>query len=242
MTPTIERIAPILAQRLRPVRSALRPGQWRSAGWRSRSRLTRSAAPWDAPCMDPAGILLQTPIFRDPRTRRRRALPDLRQRRYCPRSDRLDGDRAEVIVVLAEGQLKARPGEPRWPRGDRGVAQPRRTKIDGPTRSSGFSPSTIPTPRQVVLVMDNLNTHGIGSLYEAFEPAKAFALAQRLEIHHTPKTRLQAQHRRDRAVRPDPAVPRPPDRRPRHPQRRARRLATRHQRRPASGRLALHHR
>jgi len=38
-----------------------------------------------------------------------------------------------------------------------------------------------------VLVMDNLNTHGIGSLYEAFEPAEAFALAQRLEIHHTPR-------------------------------------------------------
>ena len=35
--------------------------------------------------------------------------------------------------------------------------------------------------------MDNLNTHGIGSLYEAFEPAEAFALAQRLEIHHTPR-------------------------------------------------------
>ena len=39
----------------------------------------------------------------------------------------------------------------------------------------------------VVLVMDNLNTHGIASLYEAFEPAEAHALAQRLEIHHTPK-------------------------------------------------------
>ena len=39
----------------------------------------------------------------------------------------------------------------------------------------------------VVLVMDNLNTHGIASLYEAFEPEEAFALAQRLEIHHTPK-------------------------------------------------------
>ena len=39
----------------------------------------------------------------------------------------------------------------------------------------------------VVLVMDNLNTHGIASLYEAFEPAEAYALAQRLEIHHTPK-------------------------------------------------------
>jgi hypothetical protein len=35
--------------------------------------------------------------------------------------------------------------------------------------------------------MDNLNTHGTGSLYEAFEPAEAFALAQRLEIHHTPR-------------------------------------------------------
>jgi hypothetical protein len=31
------------------------------------------------------------------------------------------------------------------------------------------------------------NTHGIASLYEAFEPEEAFALAQRLEIHHTPK-------------------------------------------------------
>ncbi|WP_406253345.1 transposase [Streptomyces atratus] len=35
--------------------------------------------------------------------------------------------------------------------------------------------------------MDNLNTHGIASLYEAFDPEEAFALAQRLEIHHTPK-------------------------------------------------------
>ena len=35
--------------------------------------------------------------------------------------------------------------------------------------------------------MDNLNTHTLGSLYEAFHPAKAFALAQRLEIHHTPR-------------------------------------------------------
>ena len=38
-----------------------------------------------------------------------------------------------------------------------------------------------------VVVMDNLSTHGIASLYEAFELAKAFDLAQRLEIHHTPK-------------------------------------------------------
>ncbi|WP_200303599.1 transposase [Streptomyces adelaidensis] len=44
-----------------------------------------------------------------------------------------------------------------------------------------------PDADAVVLVMDNLNTHTIASLYEAFEPEEAFALAQRLEIHHTPR-------------------------------------------------------
>jgi hypothetical protein len=36
-------------------------------------------------------------------------------------------------------------------------------------------------------VMDNLNTHTISSLYEAFLPAVALSLAKRLEIHYTPK-------------------------------------------------------
>jgi hypothetical protein len=44
-----------------------------------------------------------------------------------------------------------------------------------------------PQAERVVLVMDNLNTHGVGSLYEAFEPAEARRLAEKLEIHHTPK-------------------------------------------------------
>ena len=35
--------------------------------------------------------------------------------------------------------------------------------------------------------MDNLNTHSLGSLYEAFEPAEAQRLAARLDIHYTPK-------------------------------------------------------
>jgi hypothetical protein len=39
---------------------------------------------------------------------------------------------------------------------------------------------------RVVLVMDNLNTHTRGSLYEAFPPAEAKRLADRLEIHSTP--------------------------------------------------------
>ncbi len=41
--------------------------------------------------------------------------------------------------------------------------------------------------KQVILVMDNLNTHKLGSLYEAFEPAEARRIAERLEIHYTPK-------------------------------------------------------
>lgn len=40
---------------------------------------------------------------------------------------------------------------------------------------------------KVRLVMDNLNTHSIASLYEAFEPKEARRLAERLEIHYTPK-------------------------------------------------------
>jgi len=35
--------------------------------------------------------------------------------------------------------------------------------------------------------MDNLNTHAISSLYEAYLPEEAFRLAQRLEIRFTPK-------------------------------------------------------
>jgi hypothetical protein len=40
---------------------------------------------------------------------------------------------------------------------------------------------------KVVLVMDNLNTHKIASLYEAFPPEQARRIAEKLEIHYTPK-------------------------------------------------------
>jgi hypothetical protein len=40
---------------------------------------------------------------------------------------------------------------------------------------------------KVVLVMDNLNTHTVSSLYEAFPAKEAFELARKLEIHYTPK-------------------------------------------------------
>ena len=44
-----------------------------------------------------------------------------------------------------------------------------------------------PDADKVVLVVDNLNTHGPGCLYEAFEPARARRIAEKLEWHYTPK-------------------------------------------------------
>lgn len=63
----------------------------------------------------------------------------------------------------------------------------RRTKIDWAQFIKLLLLTMYPEAAVVVLVMDNLNTHGIGSLYEAFDPETARALAARLEIHHTPK-------------------------------------------------------
>ena len=44
-----------------------------------------------------------------------------------------------------------------------------------------------PDAEKIVLVMDNLNTHTPASLYEAFPPEEAKRLADKLEIHYTPK-------------------------------------------------------
>jgi hypothetical protein len=67
------------------------------------------------------------------------------------------------------------------------TAREHRTRRDWAAEVDRLLNHDYPDVEKVILVMDNLNTHSIGSLYEAFEPAKAFALAQRLEIHHTPK-------------------------------------------------------
>jgi len=62
-----------------------------------------------------------------------------------------------------------------------------RTKVDWAQRVKWVLDNQYPVAEKVVLVMDNLNTHVISSLYEAFPPEEAFRLAQRLEIHYTPK-------------------------------------------------------
>jgi len=66
-------------------------------------------------------------------------------------------------------------------------ALPQRTKIDWANQMKWLLDEQYPNAKKVVAVMDNLNTHGIHSFYDAFPPEEAFRLAQRLEIHFTPK-------------------------------------------------------
>jgi hypothetical protein len=66
-------------------------------------------------------------------------------------------------------------------------ALPRRTKTDWASKVKWLLDEQYPDVEKVVLVMDNLNAHTISSLYAAFPPEEAFRLAQRPELHFTPK-------------------------------------------------------
>ena len=63
----------------------------------------------------------------------------------------------------------------------------RRTKVDWARVVRKLVDEDYPDKDRIVLVMDNLNTHHPASLYDAFEPAEARRIAERLEIHYTPK-------------------------------------------------------
>ncbi len=63
----------------------------------------------------------------------------------------------------------------------------RRTRIDFAIVVKELCDDLYSEAEKIVLVMDNLNTHNIASLYEAFEPVEARRLAEKLEIHYTPK-------------------------------------------------------
>lgn len=62
-----------------------------------------------------------------------------------------------------------------------------RTRIDFAHFVKKLVDEFYPTAKTIVLVLDNLNTHDKTSLYEAFEPGEAKRLADKLEIHYTPK-------------------------------------------------------
>ncbi len=62
-----------------------------------------------------------------------------------------------------------------------------RTRLDWAEQIRHLLDVQYPDAAGIRLVMDNLNTHSIASLYEAFAPAEARRLAKRLDIHYTPK-------------------------------------------------------
>lgn len=63
----------------------------------------------------------------------------------------------------------------------------RKTGVDWAFEIQELLEVDFPQAQKVILVCDNLNTHTIASFYEAFEPAVARRLVERLELHHTPK-------------------------------------------------------
>ena len=62
----------------------------------------------------------------------------------------------------------------------------RRTAVDFAHRMKWLVDQAYPDATVVRLVLDNLNTHKLGSLYEAFAPSEARRIAKRLEFHQTP--------------------------------------------------------
>ena len=66
-------------------------------------------------------------------------------------------------------------------------AQEHRTKLDWAHQIHALLTVHFPDAQKIRLVMDNLNTHVIGALYEAYPPEIARELVKRLEIHYTPK-------------------------------------------------------
>ncbi len=63
----------------------------------------------------------------------------------------------------------------------------RRTKKDWAMQIKQMLEERYPTAIKVRLVLDNLNTHGLASLYDTFPPQEARRLAERLDLHYTPK-------------------------------------------------------
>jgi hypothetical protein len=62
-----------------------------------------------------------------------------------------------------------------------------RTAVDWAHFMQDLAEMHYPDAEKIVVVLDNLNTHGPGSFYEAFPPAEAKRLAARFEFHYTPK-------------------------------------------------------
>jgi hypothetical protein len=130
------------------------------------------------------------------------------QRPYDPKRPQVCLDEAsKQLVAQTRTPLPAEPGQPLredYEYERRGTANlfmlfeplagqrqvkvtQRRTAVDFAEVLRDLVDVHYPEADRIVLVMDNLNTHKVASLYEAFEPALARRLIEKLEIHYTPK-------------------------------------------------------
>jgi len=133
---------------------------------------------------------------------------DLYQQPYDPKYPLVNMDEKPLQLIKETRQsLPARPGKPLrydyeyervgtahvfvftepltgWRTVD---VSEQRTGVDWAHQGQPLLADHYPKAVKVRWGCDNLNTHKIASLYEAFEPAEARRLARRLELHYTPK-------------------------------------------------------
>ena len=127
---------------------------------------------------------------------------------YDPRRPKVCFDEtSRQLLADTKAPLPARPGKParfdyeyrregtrnlflfcEWQAGWRHVeVTQQRTKLDFAHQMRWLVDERYPGAEVIRVVLDNLNTHGPGSLYEAFAPGEARRLAQKLEFHYTPR-------------------------------------------------------
>ena len=114
---------------------------------------------------------------------------------------------SKQLVAETRAPLPARPGQPErfdYEYERRGTANlfvmvaprlgwrqvnvtERRTRVDFALQMRLLVDEYFPQAEMIRVVLDNLNTHSPASLYEAFAPAEARRILDRLEFHHTPK-------------------------------------------------------
>lgn len=132
---------------------------------------------------------------------------DVYTRPYAPKRPQICLDERPVqLLAEVRTPLPAGPGHPRRQDHEyerRGIANlflwyeplmsrrhvevtERRTMVDWAHCIKDLVDVHYPEAERIVLVMDNLNTHSPASLYQAFPPAEAKRLADKLEIHYTP--------------------------------------------------------
>jgi hypothetical protein len=67
------------------------------------------------------------------------------------------------------------------------VVTDQRTKLDFAQQMQWLVEERYPEAEVIRVVLDNLNTHRLAALYEAFAPVEARRLVRKLEFHYTPK-------------------------------------------------------